>query len=143
MTMSTPTKTRTFAEVAEQVSRLRSKKAINLMLIAHLKAAYKDTDAGAAEMRVYRDDLAYVSQPHLESSIMEFELSIDLIDAEIEELQNQPMGGGTPPAAQLSAEVPAVSDPVAEAIRAQQQPAPAEKKGTGSARTRTQGGGPS
>jgi hypothetical protein len=131
---------RTFAEVAELVSQLRSRKAVNLMLIAHIKVAYKDTDTGRAEMRVAREDNAYVSQAHLEQSIIGLEHSIELIDAELEELQNQPVGGGAPPAAeQPSPEPTKAADPITEAVKAQV----AEKKGTPSGKPRAQGSGAS
>lgn len=137
---TTNQKPRTFAEALDLVSRLRSRKAIKMMLIAHITAAYKDSDAGKAEMRVTREDLAFVSQPHLNDMLIELEHDIELIDAEIEELQNQPIGGGAPPAAETpSAEPPKVNDPVAEAVRTQQ----AEKKGTASGKPRAQGSGAS
>lgn len=137
---TTPNTPRTFAEVAEIVSSLKSKKAVNVMLIAHIQSAYKDTDAGKAEMRVTRQDFAVVSQEHLEAAIIELESSNELIDAEIEVLSNQPVGGGSPPAAEQpsSEEAKAEDAEITEAIKAQ-----AAKKGTPSGKPRTQGSGPS
>lgn len=110
----------------EQISDLQSRKAVFTMLIAHLRICYCESDSGPAELRVVREDFGVVPPKHLEKAIIELEARIDVIDAELDELQNQPFGGGTPPAAEVKAAKP-------------QEP---EKKGAPSARTRAQGNRP-
>lgn len=128
----------TIQEVIERISELRSRKAVYQTAIAHLKTCYRETDAGAAEMRMFREgDQGLVPQLHIEKSLVEMETRIDYLDAEIEELQNQPVGGGAPPVAELAAETKAETEEIADAIRAK------AKKGTQSGKSRAQGGSPS
>lgn len=117
---------RTVSELLATISKLNSRKAVFQMLIVHLRNNYRKTDTGTAEMRVTREDLAIVPESHIEDSIIELETLVDVVNAELEELQNQPFGGGTPPAA--------------DAVEAAEKPA-TERKSSG--KTRTQGSGPS
>jgi DNA-binding transcriptional MerR regulator len=140
--MTTP---KTIAEVLELISKLKSRKAVYGVAISHLRAFYRKTDAGPAELVMQREDLGAVPEPHIELSIIEMEQRIDEIDAELEQLQNQPVGGGTPPAAEqpdASGEPPAAK--VAEdAAIAESAKKTAEQKGTPSGKPRPQGGRPS
>jgi hypothetical protein len=127
MMMST-TPPRTVHELLMVISKLNSRKAVFQMLIVHLRNNYRRTDSGQPEMRVTREDMAVVPESHIEDSIIEMETMIDVVNAELEELQNQPFGGGAPP--------------VAEAVAAEAAQKPAtERKSSG--KTRTQGSGPS
>ncbi len=141
MTMSdSPTQTvpRTILEVMELVSELRSRKAAYQTAIAHLRTCYMNTDAGEAEMRMAREgDQSVVPQLHIEKSIIEMEGRIDLLDAEIETLQNQPVGGSTPPVAEVAVQAEKAEEELAETIRT------SAKKGTQSGKSRAQGGRPS
>ncbi len=99
--MSTP---KTITLLLAQISKLQSRKAVLNMLIAHLRICYcESSDTGPAEMRVTRADLGVVPAEHIEDSIIEMEGLIDIINAELEELQNQPFGGGAPPSAEVKA----------------------------------------
>lgn len=125
MTMNAP---RTVSELLATISKLNSRKAVFEMLIVHLRNNYRQNDTGAAEMRVTREDLAIVPESHIEDAIIELETLVDVVNAELEELQNQPFGGGAPPVAEAG---------VAEAT---EKPV-TERKSSG--KTRTQGSGPS
>lgn len=118
---------KTILLLLEQISKLQSRKAVYSTLISHLRICYRKSDSGAAEMRVTREDLATVPERHIEETIIEIEERIDVINAELEELQNQPFGGGAPPQAEVT--VPAAA-PAAEAEQ--------EKKGTPSGKPRSQ-----
>lgn len=142
MSNTTPTP-RTLLEAMELISQLRSRKAVYQTAIAHLRTCYKDTDAGAAEMRISREDLAVVNQEHLEKSIGEMMDRIEQLDVEIELLQNQPIGGAPPAAAQpvVGAEAATSEDTaIAEAARAT---GAAKTKGTPSGKSRASSGGAS
>ncbi len=119
---------RTVSELLATISKLNSRKAVFQMLIIHLRNNYRKTDAGTAEMRVTREDLALVPETHIEDSIIELETLVDVVNAELEELQNQPFGGGAPPVAE------------AEVVETAEKPV-TERKSSG--KTRTQGSGPS
>lgn len=123
---------KTVNDLLEQISALQSRKAVYHALISHLRICYQTSDSGPPEMRIIREDLAAVPEPHIEQSIIEIEGRIDLINAEIEGLQNMPFGEGSPPQAEV-----AVPPPKAPAK------AEPEKKGTPSGKTRAQGGRPS
>lgn len=124
--MTTPPP-KTILLLLEQISKLQSRKAVYSTLISHLRICYQKSDSGAAEMRVTREDLATVPERHIEETIIEIEERIDVINAELEELQNQPFGGGAPPQAEVT--VPAT----APAAAAEQV-----KKGTPSGKPRSQ-----
>jgi hypothetical protein len=132
--MSTP---KTIAEVLEEISKLRSRRAILGVHRSHLRNVYTKTDAGPPESRITRDDLAFVPDSHIEDAIIDLEHEIELIDVRLEELQSAPIGGGGAPAA---AALPAQTEDVAiaDAVRAQVK----DKKGTASGKARTQGSRP-
>ena len=119
---------KTVAQLLELISKLNSRKAVFQTLITHLRTCYCESDGGPPEMRVTRDDLGTVPARHVEDAIIELETMIDLTNAELEELQNQPFGGGAPPSTGTETKEPAQR--------------PAEKKGT-SGKTRAQGSSPS
>lgn len=91
------------AELLELISSLKSRKTIYQTLMTHMRVAYQKSDSGPAEMRMSRDDQAFVSEAHIEQTLVEIEERINYIDAQIEELQDQPVGGGTPPATEAAA----------------------------------------
>lgn len=131
---------RTILEVMELVAELRSRKAVYQVAIAHLRTCYRDGDV-PAEMRMSREgDGGIVPQLHIEKALIEMEGRIDLLDAEIEELQNQPVGGGAPPAADQPALAAAAKAAEDEDIA---NTARASKKGTSSGKPRPQGSRPS
>ncbi len=152
---------KTVAELMELISELRSRRSIYGALIAHLRICYQKSDAGPAEMKMTRDDLGIVSEVHLEKTIVEIENRINFIDAQIEELESQPFGGGSPPAAEVAkveanVPTPAAATPAAPTAQAPgqqgsvlpvigtgQPPATAEKKEVPSAKPRPGGGRPS
>lgn len=109
---------KTVAELLELISTLKSRKTIYQTLIVHLRISYMKSDSGPAEMRMSRDDNAFVSEKHLDQTMVELEERINYLDAQIEELQEQPVGGGAPPAAEA-----AVKPEVTPSV--QPQPAPA------------------
>ena len=119
---------KTVAQLIELVSQLNSRKAVFHMLITHLRTCYCETDSGPPEMRVVREDSGVVPSLHIEKAIIELETMIDLTNAELEELQNQPFGGSAPPAANTEPK--------------QSAPKSTEKKGP-SGKTRPQGSSPS
>lgn len=119
---------KTVAQLIELVAQLKSRKAVFQTLITHLRTCYCETDSGPAEMRVIREDLGVVPGLHIEKAIIELETMIDLTNAELEELQNQPFGGSPPPAASPETK--------------QSAPRSTEKKGS-SGKTRPQGSSPS
>lgn len=114
-------------ELLAQISQLVSRKAVYHTLITHLRTCYKSTDAGAAEMRVTREDFGAVPEKHIEETIIEMEERIDIINAEIEMLQNHPFDSGAPPSS-TDDETPAVAG---------------KKKGSISGKARPQSSGPS
>lgn len=118
---------KTVTALLEQISRLESRKAVYTTLISHLRICYRKSDTGPAEMKVVREDLAVVPERHIEEAIIEMEERIDTLNAELEELQNQPFGGGAPPQAEVTA-------PAAPAAAAGEP----EKKGTPSGKPRPQ-----
>jgi len=141
--MTTP---KTIAEVLELISKLKSRKAVYGVSISHLRAFYRKTDAGPAELVMQREDMGSVPEEHIELSLIEMEQRIDEIDAELEELQNQPVGGGTPPAAEqpnTAGEQPAAKVAEDAAIADAAKKTAAEQKGNPSGKSRPQGGRPS
>lgn len=112
---------KTVAELMELISELRSRKAVYATLLNHLRICYQRSDAGPAEMKMAREDLGVVPEIHIEKTVIEIEDRINIIDAQIEELQSQPFGGGTPPAAEVAqpavqnAPTPAASTPATPA----------------------------
>lgn len=133
---------RTLLEVMELISKLRSRKAVYQTAISHLRTFYKDSDAGKAEMRITREDLAVVTQPHVDDSISEMMDRVEEIDVELELLQNQPVGGAPPAAAQPTAPAAADQDAaIAEVVRT--NASAAKTKGTPSGKPRAQGSGAS
>lgn len=135
---------KTVAELLQLVSALRSRKAVYTTLIQHLKICYQKSDAGPAEMKITREDMAICSEQDIESTIIEVEERINFIDAQIEELQSQPFGGGAPPVAEVAATTEVSKEGAAPPSTEQSAPsAEPEKKGTPSGKPRTQGGRPS
>lgn len=152
---------KTVAELMELISELRSRKSVYQMLIAHIRICYQKSDSGPAEMKITREDLGIVPELHIEKTVVEIEERINFIDAQIEELQGQPVGGGTPPVAEAApatnappAEDPAPvvsTAPAPEALGSVlqigagpgQPPKTAEKKEVPSGKPRTPGGRPS
>lgn len=146
--MSTITQPQTILEVMNLVAKLHSRKAGYKMLIAHLQTCYKDNDSGKAELRMMREDLAIVPQEHVEAFIGELMDNVERIDVELETLQNQPVGGGAPPAAVQPLPAQTVPKAAENAAIATVAPggavvAPVKTKGTPSGKPRAQGGGAS
>jgi len=142
MTMSN-TAPKTIAEVMELISKLRSEKAILNALGTHLRSFYKKSDAGPPEITLMREDFAMVSEAHIDDYIVRLEERVISIDAELEELQNKPIGGGAPPTAEQPT-APA-TDKAAEdvAIEEAARSTAKEQKGTASGKPRASGGRPS
>lgn len=91
---------RTINALFEQVASLRSRMAVYRMLITHMRTCYKKTDAGPAEMRVVRDDGALVTERHIEQAIIEMEERIQVLEAEIDEVQEMIIEPEEPEAAE-------------------------------------------
>lgn len=151
---------KTVAELMELISELRSRKSVYQMFIGHVRICYQKSDSGPAEMKITREDLGIVPESHIEKTVLEIEERINFIDAQIEELQGQPIGGGTPPVAEAApatnAPTPeqAPATPTAPAPEAQgsvlqvgagpgQPPKTAEKKEVPSGKPKPPGGRPS
>lgn len=118
----------TISGLLNQISELQSRKAIYLEFVAHLRICYRGADSGPAEMRITREDLAVVPERHIDAMIIELEERIHFLNAEIEELQDQPFGGEAPPQ-------------VSEGAAASSKP---KRKGVVSGKSRSaQGSGPS
>lgn len=142
MTMSN-TAPKTIAEVMELISKLRSEKAILNAIGTHLRSFYKKSDAGPPEITLMREDFAMVSEAHIDDYIVRLEERVISIDAELEELQNKPIGGGAPPTAEQP--MTPATDKAAEdaAIEEAARSTAKEQKGTASGKPRASGGRPS
>lgn len=136
---------KTIAEVMELISKLRSEKAILNAIGTHLRSFYKKSDAGPPEITLMREDFAMVSEAHIDDYIVRLEERVISIDAELEELQNQPIGGGAPPTAEQATTTPATAGKAAEdaAIEEAARSTAKEQKGTASGKPRASGGRPS
>lgn len=61
----------TAAAIASQISELRSKIAVYRVLSSNLLSNYLESDAGAAEMNITREDGAVVLNEHVEAVVAE------------------------------------------------------------------------
>ncbi len=81
----------TFGQIANKVSELLSKIALKENFVLHLRANYKSSDAGEAEMYVVREDHATVSEDHIDRFIEDTVDEIDQLRAELLQWQNLPI----------------------------------------------------
>lgn len=81
----------TFGQISDKVSELRSKIAIKEAFVLHLKANYKSSDAGSAEMHVTRDDFATVPEIHIDLFIEDTVDEIDTMRAELRQWESLPV----------------------------------------------------
>ena len=59
----------TVGEMVEKISELKSESAILKQLIMYLESYYKSSDSGEADMKITRDDHAYVPELHIDKVI--------------------------------------------------------------------------
>jgi len=81
----------TFAQVSDKVSELRSKIAIQEMLVLHLSANYKSSDSGEAEMHVHRSDYATVPEAHIDKYIDQAVEQLEQMNLELQQWETLPV----------------------------------------------------
>lgn len=81
----------TVVQIMDKVSELRSKIAIYEGLILYLKANYKSSDAGEAEMSFTRDDHATVPEVHVDTFIKDAVDTLDQMRVELEHWESMPV----------------------------------------------------
>lgn len=78
----------TAAAVTDTISKLRSKIAVYKTVISQLRANYMSSDAGPGELRIHRDDGAYVVDTHLQETVEDLETAVEGLAEELEEWEN-------------------------------------------------------
>jgi hypothetical protein len=78
----------TVGQITDKISEIRSKIAVYEGTVLHLKANYKSTDAGPAEMHFTRSDGAIVPEEHIDRFIDDTVFVVDGLRAELSQWEN-------------------------------------------------------
>lgn len=73
----------TVGQIVDKISELRSKIAISDYTLRHLRTYYFASDHGEAEMKLYRDDQALVSEGHVRAYLDDLDSQLKEYKAEL------------------------------------------------------------
>jgi hypothetical protein len=78
----------TVGQVVTKIAELRSRVAIGEALVLYLRAHYVSSDSGDAEMKITRDDHAFVPEGHVGDYIQQIVDDVDEARAELSQWEN-------------------------------------------------------
>lgn len=116
----------TAGEIADKISELRSKVAVQETLISQLRANYMSSDAGAGELRIQRQDGAVVPDHHFQVCIKDMDTMINELRGELEEWESLTFNTG-PVEVEVEEEDDEVEEPVAISKKKEKRNVPAKR----------------